>query len=132
MTTSGNNAGVAFAERIALRTVQILLALFTGLMAIRIWFVEGGEIWKLFAGMFACSAVSAILRLGWLVPCMIGGIIFGISMDADIKGGTIESKMWETVANIGFGAALGLLAGLLIDHYHRLTQTADEIDKDSV
>jgi hypothetical protein len=115
MAASQKSLACARPKRRALYTVQILLATMTGLSAFRIWSINGGQVWKLFAGLFVFMMVSLILRLGWLVPCMVVGTLTGIFLDPLIKGGTIESQMWETVRYICGGTIAGLVLGLVID-----------------
>ncbi|MBN2475468.1 MAG: hypothetical protein JXB62_12730 [Pirellulales bacterium] len=102
-------------ESCALLALQISLTLLTGLTAAASWSVGSGLEWKLLAALFACSTVAIVFRLGWPVPCMILGILAGIALDPAIKGGTIDSQMWETVSCICVGAFIGLLIGVFLD-----------------
>ncbi|MBN2581110.1 MAG: hypothetical protein JXB10_19160 [Pirellulales bacterium] len=115
MAASQKSPARARPKRRVLFAVQILLAAMTGLSAFRIWSINGGQVWKLFAGLFIFMMVSLILRLGWIVPCMVVGTLTGAFLDPMIKGGTIESQMWETVRYICGGAIVGLVLGLVID-----------------
>ena len=128
MVTSKKNDGYVRPKRRVLLAVQILLAAITGLLAVCVWSVDGGQIWKLFAGLFACSTASLIFRLGWLVPCIVCGILAGIFLDPSIKGGTIESQMWETVSYICSGAVAGFVVGLVIDAARNAPQNQNDND----
>lgn len=59
--------------------------------------------------------LSILLRWGWLVPCTIWGLVFGVLFDPLSKGGTRESQMWETINYIGGGVFFGVLIGFMID-----------------
>jgi len=115
MVRSQKNACHVRPRRRALLAVQIVLAVITGLLALRVWSIDGGQVWKLLAGLSACTTAALIFRLGWLVPCIVLGTLAGILLDPAIKGGTIESQMWETVSYICFGAVAGFVVGLMID-----------------
>jgi len=71
--------------------------------------------WLLGASLGAVATITLFLRVGWVIPCMIAGTYSGFVLDARVKGGTIESQMWETVVSIAVGATVGLVAGLAID-----------------
>ena len=72
--------------------------------------------WYLCAAMGSVSAASLLLRCGWVVPCTIAGVYFGLLfLDPPVKGGTAESQMYETVGNIFVGTILGLGVGLFLD-----------------
>ena len=101
----------------ALTVLQVALALLTGLLA---WSAVSngiGQMWKLMTALSAVSAVGAVLRFGWVIPGVVCGTLGGVFLDATIKGGTVESQMWETVAYIGVGAVLGLLVGIVVDAF---------------
>jgi hypothetical protein len=95
--------------------VQIVLTLLTGWLALQIYSVGGGKIWRLFAGLAVCSYVSVVFRAGWLVPCVVLGTIVGMLLDPAVKGGDADSQIWETVQHVVSGTFLGLVAGLLAD-----------------
>ncbi len=126
MLASKKNVGEIRPKRRALLTVQILLVAITGLLAVRIWSIDGGQAWKLFAGLCACSTASLIFRMGWLVPCIVIGTFAGTLLDAKVKGGTIESQMWETVWSICSGAVVGCVIGLIVDSPRRVPQNDNE------
>jgi hypothetical protein len=73
------------------------------------------RVWLLGASLGAVAAITLFLRVGWTIPCMIGGVYAGLIADPPVKGGTPESQMWETVTAIVVGTVVGLLAGLAID-----------------
>jgi len=110
----------------SLLTVQTVLTLITGSITFLAWSNDGGHIWKLYAGLFAGSMVSLLFRSGWLIPCLVCGTIIGDFSDPPIKGGSIESQMWETVSCLWTGTIVGLLIGYVIDK----TLSLDETDND--
>jgi hypothetical protein len=100
-------------KRRVLFAIQILLTLVTGLLAIPAWSRGDLQTGKLLTGLCACSAVSVLLRMGWLVPCTIGGILAGAFLDAGIKGGPIDAQ--ASIQNICLGAFAGLAVGIVLD-----------------
>ena len=73
------------------------------------------RLWSLGASLGAVAAITLFLRVGWTIPCMIGGVYAGLIADPPVKGGTPESQMWETVWLIIFFTIAGLVVGLVID-----------------
>ena len=115
MVKPHEDRGGALPKRRVLLVVQVLLTLVTGLLAIPAWSRGDLQTGKLLTGLCACSAVSVLLRMGWLVPCTIGGILAGAFLDAGIKGGPIDAQAWESVAKICLGAFAGLAVGIVFD-----------------
>jgi hypothetical protein len=75
--------------------------------------------WYLGTGLAAISAATLMLRCGWVAPCMVFGIYFGLTVfDPMIKGGDQVSQMWETVGSMVKGLVLGFVVGLLLDARH--------------
>lgn len=73
-----------------------------------------GVMWL--AALMGIAALAAlVLPVGWSIPGMIAGVYGGLIADMHVKGGAIESQMWETVTSIGIGAIVGLAIGLAID-----------------
>jgi hypothetical protein len=72
-----------------------------------------------YVALVACclfSALAAVFRWGWLVPCVAFGMLFGAEiLDPCVKGGTIDSQMQETVGHISCGTFLGLAIGGAVD-----------------
>ena len=90
----------------------LLVVAFSGLLA------EGAyphRAWLLGASLGVVAAITLSLRVGWTIPSMIAGTYAGLVADAHVKGGTLESQMWETVSAMVLGAMVGLFAGLVID-----------------
>ena len=68
------------------------------------------------AAVFALQAmVAAILRFGWTAPCLLAGVILGVWLDPLVKGGTVDSQIYETINNLLIGAAIGLTVGIMMD-----------------
>lgn len=67
--------------------------------------------------MGIAAFLALVLRVGWVIPCIIAGVYVGFMMDPDVKGGTLESQILETVAFICGGAIVGFVVGLGIDVY---------------
>ena len=126
MLTSKKNAGDISPRCRSLMAVQTVLMAITALLAIQDWSVGRGRLWEFLAGLCACSAVSLIFRMGWVVPCTIIGLGVGAFLDGPIKGGTYESQMWETVRSICGGAAAGFFVGLGIDCIHLASENDGE------
>lgn len=95
-------------------TFKILMILFTGVSTVATW-NHGLLFERIFLTLFLYSVASLMFRWGWVVPCIVAGTIWGISLDNVVKGGSHESQMWETVNKIWFGFACGFLLGLSID-----------------
>ncbi len=110
-----------------LLTVQILLTVLTGSFAFLAWWNDSGYFWRLYSGLFAGSTTALLFRSGWLIPCTVCGTIFGIFLDPPIKGGTIDSQMWETVSSLWSGVIAGIVIGFVID----VTLTAPENETDN-
>ena len=70
---------------------------------------------QLAVSMGVAAFLALVLRVGWVIPCIIAGVYVGFMMDPDVKGGTFESQMFETVAFICGGAIVGFAVGLAID-----------------
>jgi hypothetical protein len=67
-------------------------------------------------GVLAIGALlSALLRLGWSVPCLVVGAVIGMILDANPKSGPIDAQLRETVASIMCGTMVGLFLGLSLD-----------------
>jgi hypothetical protein len=96
---------------------SLLLTIGLSALAIRHWYLLGfvaGDV-RLFAALAVACCISTLLRMGWMVPCLVFGTFCGILLDPLIKGGTVESQMWETVTSIATGAVLGLCVGLALE-----------------
>lgn len=91
----------------------VLGVLFSGLAVVA--YLPGIMEWQVLALFGVGSLIAAVLRLGWAVPCMVLGCFVGFLADNDIKGGTPESQMWETVSNLLGGTLLGLVGGVFLD-----------------
>lgn len=111
-----------------LLAVQILLIIITGLFTFLAWSNDIGQVWKLYAGLFAVSMAALIFRSGWLIPCTVCGTIIGDLSDPPVKGGTIDSQMWETVSCLWSGVIAGILIGFSIDA--TLSELEDETDNE--
>ena len=57
--------------------------------------------------------------VGWSVPFAIAGTYVGLLLDARVKGGTIESQMYESVLSIVVGTVVGFMIGAHIDSTQR-------------
>ena len=90
----------------------LVLAAFSAFIAIRMFPYGFGRLGLAFTIL---SLASLFLRVGWFVPFTIAGTYAGIMMDARVKGGSIESQMWETVTSIVFGAVIGFAFGGFLD-----------------
>ncbi|QDT26876.1 hypothetical protein Enr10x_21870 [Gimesia panareensis] len=112
-----------------LLTVQILLTLLTGSFALLSWWNDSVYFWRLYSGLFAGSLTALIFRSGWLIPCTVCGTLFGIFLDPTIKGGTIDSQMWETVSSLWSGVIAGVVFGFAINT--TLTATENESEKET-
>ncbi len=95
-------------------TVQYVAAVWCGVWAAAIG-PHGGS--AFFALVAWCLASLSAIAFGWnwLVPCVVLGFLFGVSMDNKVKGGSIESQMQETCVNVGVGTLLGLTVGIAAD-----------------
>lgn len=120
-------------KRSALFVFKILVASWTGFIAAACWRFEAGWVWQLmFITLFLYAVASLVFRWGWLLPCVIAGAICGLGMDNAVKGGSPESRVWETVRSIGFGIGGGFLIGLILDEFDsgdQRTSIADAGDK---
>lgn len=72
-----------------------------------------------FMMMFGFSVLLYLfvgLGTGCIWPPMLAlfGAMMGLSLDPAVKGGTVESKMWETVWHYGVGSGIGLFVGSLL------------------
>ncbi|MEX2169722.1 MAG: hypothetical protein WD851_10455 [Pirellulales bacterium] len=107
--------------RLVCSMVSGVLAVVLAALAVRVYSVNGGSVWRAFVALAAASAVAALFRWGCLIPSLVLGITFGIFNDAAIKHGSIESQMWETVYSIAFGGFIGLAIGFAADRatFHR-------------
>jgi hypothetical protein len=94
---------------------QVLLTLITGWLAFQMYLADGGSVWFLFAVLAICSFVSIVFRTGWIIPCTVLGTIIGIFSDVGIKGGTAESRVWETFRYVLPGAIIGMVVGAIAD-----------------
>ncbi len=94
---------------------QLLLGVVAGFMAIASCGPHAGVGFYIFLATSVVCFLALILGWGWLIPCLILGIVVGVISDPPVKGGTIESQMQETCTHIGFGTFLGLLVGLGAD-----------------
>lgn len=93
-------------------TVQLLCFI---LLTVLTLITLPSTLWEglLLAALAALCFLAALLRFGWLVPCIVIGYFFGlIYLDAVVKGGDEVSQMEETVNNVVIGTTLGLLAGV--------------------
>lgn len=77
--------------------------------------------WKFGAAFGSLAFASIFLRVGWFVPFAIAGAFLGMSLDAQPKGGTVESQMQETVKSILGGTICGFVIGAMIDLRHKPT-----------
>lgn len=99
----------------ALRCVQFVLCVATGLQGLSFAFSGDGGPGIVFAIVSSVALCTWIFRWGWLVPCTLAGIAAGFFSDLGVKGGPVEVQMIESVAQIGMGTFLGMLAGFLLD-----------------
>ena len=67
--------------------------------------------------LFAYSVASVIFPWGWAVPCIVIGALISVMMDKPIKGGSMESQMWETIGRIWLGVFSGFVVGLILDRF---------------
>src|SRR5579859_7240504 len=68
-----------------------------------------------FVGLAACCLAAFVFRWGYSVPCVVLGLLVGGYLDLHVKGGSVESQMWETVTSVAIGTAMGLLVGVALD-----------------
>ncbi|MCY2966399.1 MAG: hypothetical protein NT069_22670 [Planctomycetota bacterium] len=59
--------------------------------------------------------LSVNFRWGWLVPCVIGGILVGMVPDSVGTGAPGDVVIWEMAIGMGKGAVVGLALGLVLD-----------------
>jgi ABC-type phosphate/phosphonate transport system permease subunit len=103
--------------RRALLVAQVLLAVVTGSLTVRDWSVKHGQMWIMFAALFAATTTTFAFGGGWLVPCTVCGTLAGIFFDPSLApgSGTVESRMWSTVTSVSAGTVAGLVVGFVID-----------------
>ena len=74
--------------------------------------------WTLTEGVAAAAlyyALFAVVLDSWLVLCVVGGVLFGLSLDPLVKSGPAEAKIWETVRGLVAGTVSGVIFGLIFD-----------------
>ena len=84
-------------------------------LTVRVYFVGAYRPSMLLGVLAVGTLLSAVLRLGWSVPCLVVGAVIGMILDAHPKSGSIDAQMRETVASIMCGTMAGLFIGLSLD-----------------
>jgi xanthine/uracil permease len=101
---------------------QICVAMIYGTVAVAAYAADGKlSHWSLAAVTLAvCSLLSAAFRKGWLIPCVLLGVLLGFYLAIiKVKGGDHESQRWETVGSVCFWTLLGGFAGVAADTVSR-------------
>lgn len=76
--------------------------------------------WTYGAALGTLALVSLFLRVGWFVALTIAGFYFGLFvLDSQVKGGTAETQMRETIYCILTGTIGGFFIGSLIDKFKK-------------
>lgn len=79
-------------------------------------------------GLCLCvvSILSVIIRVGWIIPCMIFGVLLGMELaPRPMSATTAETRMMGFIISIGLGAIYGGAIGLLIDMAKRNRDTGE-------
>lgn len=95
-----------------LRAFRYLVVALTALGSLGFQPYGGFQFW-LSLSLLGYSVIAFVIRSGWLIPCLLLGIMIGVWLDPSVKGGTAESKIQETEESIYFGAGCGMLIGLI-------------------
>lgn len=81
--------------------------------------------WFVFGVLFVCAVAGFVFRLGSVVPSSVFGTFWGIALDLHVKGGSIESQMWETVRSVSVGFIAGVVVGVLLDRQAQSTERSN-------
>jgi uncharacterized membrane protein len=75
---------------------------------------ESPKVWVPVAGLAVCALVAGLLRLGWMIPAALVGVLFGFLsfpfMRSDLYADTLN---WAI--QVAICALFGLIFGLIVD-----------------